>query len=332
MNRTAAAATARRGRRLGLLATAGATFALVVAACGGTAATPTPIPPSDAYTVVSKAVGAPMDRVKVNLGLTTSGGDTPVTIDPKQIEVVADTKNGKGTFHLSLPKSALGTNANALPLAGDTIDVDVLFDGSAVYVKSPLAATLLPLLMAQSGQQVPGDLSGWIKLGTAEELGGLLGGLAGVPDASEAPSASGLGDLTPEQLKQALEEAGVTVTYVGTEARNGVDTDHMTITIDPTKLAGSDVAKELPGGQLGQIQQLAGEGTASGDLWFDRATGRISEADINLADKNGETAKVTILVSDPGDVSFDAPAGATEVPIGPLLQTLMQTFGGLQTP
>ena len=124
---------------------------------------------------------------------------------------------------------------------------------------------------------------------------GSSGGLGGLPAASEAPSASGLGDLSPEQLKQQLEAAGVTVTYVGTEARNGVDSDHMSITIDPTKLAGSGIAKGLPGGQLGQIQQLAGEGTASGDLWFDRAAGRISEADINLADKKGETAKVTIL-------------------------------------
>ena len=63
------------------------------------------------------------------------------------------------------------------------------------------------------------------------------------------------------------------------------------------------------------------------------STGRISEADINLAGKSGEHATLTVVVSDPGDVSLDAPAGATEVPIGPLLQTLMQVFGGsLPTP
>ena len=273
-----------------------------------------------------------MDQVKVNVGVKTTGGDSDITIDPKAIEVVADTKAGKGTFHLSLPKAALGTNANMLPVAGETIDVDVLFDGNGVYVKSPLAATLLPMLLMQSGQQIPGDLSGWIKLGTAEELGGLLGGLAGVPGASADPSMPGMSDITPEELKRQLEDAGITVAVVGTESRNGVDSDHVTITVDPTKLAASDIAKEIPGGQLGQIQDLAGDGTLSGDLWFDRATGRINEAQINVADKNGESATITILVSDPGSVAIEAPADATELPIGPLLETLMQTFGGLPTP
>ena len=330
MSRTLAAPSAPR--RLGLLASAGAGLALVVAACGGATATPVPTPSSDAYSVVSKAVAAPMDHVKVNVGLKTTGGTSDVTIDPKQIEVVADTKAGKGTLHLSIPKAVLGTNANALPLAGDTIDVDVLFDGNGLYIKSPLAATLLPLLFMQSGQQVPGDLSGWIKLGTAEELGGLLGGLGALPDASAHPSATGLSGMTPEELKQQLQDAGITVTVVGSESRNGVESDHVTITVDPTKLADSDIAKEIPGGQLGQIQDLAGKGTLSGDLWFERATGRLNEADINVADKNGESATITVLLTDPGNVSIDAPAGATEVPIAPLLQMLMQSFGGLMSP
>ena len=315
----------RRGRRLGFLSAVGAGLALVVAACGASTATPTPAPPADAYAVVSKAVSAPMDKVKLNVGLTTTGA-SPVTIDPKSIELVVDTKAGKGSFHLSLPKSIAGSSASALP--GDTIDLDVLFDGQAVYAKSPLAATFLPLLLSQTGQQVPGDLTGWIKLGTAEELGGLVGGLAG--GASAAPSTPAMASFTPDQLKDELEKAGITVTLVGTEQHNGVDADHVTIAVDPSKLENSDITKNLPAGQLGQLKDLAGQGTLTGDLWFDHASGRLSEADINVADKSGsETAKVTLLVSDPGDVSFDAPANAVEVPITPLLQVLMQLGGGM---
>ncbi len=317
----------RRTGPLGLVAAALAVLALVVAACGASTATPSPTPPSDAYSVVTKAVAAPMDRIKVNVGIKSTGGDSAVNIDPKQIELVADTKAGKGTFHLSLPKAALGSDASALPIAGDTIDLDVLFDGQAVYAKSPLAATFLPLLLSQSGQQVPGDLTGWIKLGTAAELGGLLGGLTA--GASAEPSMPAISSLTPDQIKQELEKAGVTVTYVGTENRNGVDADHMTVTVDPSKLENSDIANQVPGGQLGDLKSLAGEGTVSGDLWFDRGTGRISEADINVADKSGQSGTITVLVSDPGNVSFDAPANAPEVPITPLLQTLMQFSGGL---
>ena len=325
MDRTLATRS-RSGRRLGFLAATGAGLALVVAACGGTGATPTPAAPADAYSVVTKAVQAPMDKVKVDVGIKTTG-TSPITIDPKSIEVVVDTKAGKGSFHLSLPKAALGSDASALPITGDTIDLDVLFDGQAVYAKSPLAATFLPLLLSQSGQQVPGDLTGWIKLGTAEELGGLLGGLTA--GSSAKPSMPAMASLSPDEIKQKLEDAGVTLTYVGAENRNGVDSDHMTVTVDPTKFAASDVAKQVPAGQLGQLKDLAGQGTVSGDLWFNRSDGRINEADINVTDKGGSTTTLTVLVSDPGNVSFDAPTGAVEVPITPLIQALMSLGGGL---
>ncbi len=331
MDRTFATRS-RHGRRLGFLAATGAGLALVVAACGGSAATPTPAAPADAYSVVSKAVAAPMDKVKVNVGLTTTGGSSPITIDPKSIEVVADTTAGKGTFHLSLPKAALGSDASALPITGDTIDLDVLFDGQAIYVKSPLLATFLPLLLSQSGQQVPGDLTGWIKLGTADELGGLLSGLgAGAgAGASAQPSMPAMASMTPDELKQQLEDAGITVTFVGTEQHNGADADHLTISVDPTKLEASDLFKQVPAAQLGQLKDLAGKGTVSGDVWFDHASGRLSEADVNFGDTtSGETGKLQVLVSDPGNVSIEAPANAPEVPIAPLLQTLMSLGGGL---
>src|SRR3954447_2883565 len=336
MTRTSITDSRRRARRLGLLSSAAAGLALIAAACGATTAaptpTPTPTPPSDAYAVVSKGVQAPMDHVKDNLGINTTGGTSDISIDPSSIEAVIDTKAGKGTFHLSLPKTALGTATNALPIPGDKIELDAIFDGTSVYAKSPLAASLLPLLLLQSGQPVPGDLTGWIKLGTAEELAGLAGGVAGLPGASNGPSASSapdLSSLTPDQLKQRLEEAGITVTYAGSEQHNGVDADHMKLAIDPAKLAASDITKQLPAGQLGQVQQVAGAASASGDLWFDKATGRITEADLNLVDKSGATTALTILVSDPGNVSIEAPANATELPLTPLLKTLMNLGGGL---
>src|SRR3954454_10996537 len=272
MTRTSITDSRRRARRLGLLSSAAAGLALLAAACGCGATTatptptPTPTPPSDAYAVVSKGVQAPMDHVKVNLGIKTTGGTPDISIDPSSIEAVIDTKAGKGTFHLSLPKTALGTATNALPIPGDKIELDAIFDGTSVYAKSPLAAPLLPLLLLQSGQPVPGDLTGWIKLGTAEELAGLAGGVGGAPDASSAPSASSsapdLSALTPDALKQQLEAAGVTVTYAGSEQRNGVDTDHMKLAVDPAKLSASGIAKQVPAGQLGQVQQLADGGSA----------------------------------------------------------------------
>jgi hypothetical protein len=336
MDRTAALASPRRSGRLGLVLAALAVLVLLVAACGGTASTPAPTAPptpSDAYSVISRAVAAPMDKVKIDLGIKTTGTGSDMTIDPKSIELVIDTKAGKGTFHLSLPKSALGSDASALPITGDTIDLDVLFDGQAVYAKSPIAAQFLPMLLMQSGQQVNGDLSGWLKLGTVDDFKGLVGSLGAMasmePGASEQPSMPSLASLSPDELKQQLEAAGVTFTYVGREQRNGVDADHVQVSIDPSKLEGSDAAKQLPLGQLGGLSQLAGKGTLTGDIWFNAATGQLSEADINVADSSGGTTAVTLLVSDAGDVSIDTPANATDVPLTSLLQTLMSTFGGL---
>ena len=46
--------------------------------------------------------------------------------------------------------------------------------------------------------------------------------------------------------------------YVGSEQRNGVDSDHITITVDPEKLANSDLAKNMGSSQLDSLKSLAG--------------------------------------------------------------------------
>ena len=300
--------------------------ALVVAGCSSAPATTAPAA-ADAYTVAGTVLDAPLDRLKVQVGVTTTG-ENAVTIPPEAIEVVVDTKAGKGSLHLALPVAALGDQAaslGALGVTGDKLELDAIFDGQGLYVKSPIASKVLPLLMLQSGQMPSGDLSGWLKLGTAQEFAGLLGGLGAMPSGSAGP-VDELKNLDPAQLKQKLEEAGVVVTYVGPEQRNGVDAEHLTLTVDPAKLAASDIAKQLPADQLGQIAGAAGSSTLSADVWLDKATGRPAEIDIHAAEGSDKT-DVTILVSDPGDVALAAPAPFTEVPIGPLVQSLMQMVG-----
>ena len=308
------------------LALAAMPLALVVAACGAAPATTAPAA-ADAYEVAGTAFDAPLDRVKVQVGVTTTGSDA-ITIPPEAIEVVVDTKAGKGSLHLALPVAALGDQASslsALGVTGDTLELDAIFDGQGLYVKSPIASKILPLLMLQSGQTPAGDLTGWLKLGTAQELEGMVGALGAMPSASAGP-ADELKNLDPAQLKQKLEEAGVIVTYVGTEQRNGVEAEHLTLTVDPAKLAASDIAKQLPADQLNQITGAAGAGSLSADVWLDKATGRPAEIDIHAAE-GSDKADITILVSDPGDVALTAPAPFTEVPIGPLVQSLMQMVG-----
>jgi hypothetical protein len=326
----------RRPVRLGLLL---ALAALVVAACGASAS-PSPTP-GDAYQVAQRAFDASMDQLQVQVGVQSTGGTNDISIDPSAIQLVLDTKAGKGSLHLSLPVSALGSDATqlqALGVTGDTLDLDILYDGTALYAKSPLAATLVPMLAAQGGQPVTGDLTGWLRLGTADDFAGLVDSLGVTPGASGAPDASalpsGLGDLDPAQLKSELEDAGVVVTYVGSESRNGADSDHLTVTVDSQKLANSPLAKQLPASDLGQIQDIAGGDTLSADVWLNRSDGRLNEVDLHAASSDGSKTDITVLVSVPGATALDAPTDYTDVPVVPMLTTLMQTFGGsfLPTP
>jgi hypothetical protein len=315
-------ATTRGGRLRRGLALVALPLTLVVAACG--AATPSAPAATDAYQVTSKVFDAPLDRVKVNVGVTTTGSDA-IEIKPDAIQLIVDTKAGKGSVHLSLPSKALGSEGASLGAlgGGDTIDIDALFDGQGLYVKSPLAATVLPLL-AMQGVQVPtGDLTGWLKLGTAEELGGFMGAIG---DAEASADPGQLKDLSPEDLKKELENAGVTVTVVGREQRNGVDSDHLLLNVDLKKLEASDLGKQVPSDQLGALGAAA-NGTLTADVWLDAANGRPNEIALHAAD-GSDKAEIQVLISDPGDVSLDAPASFLEIPVAPLLAPLMQSFGG----
>jgi hypothetical protein len=316
--------TRRAGLRRGL-ALAALPLALVVAACGGATPTPTAPAAADAYEVTGKVFDAPMDRLKINVGVTSTGSDA-VEIKPDAIQLIVDTKAGKGSLHLSLPAKALGSEGASLGAlgGGDTIDIDALFDGQGLYVKSPLAATLLPLLATQGVQVPSGDLSGWLKLGTAQELGGFMGAIGGA-DASADPGE--LKNLSPAELKKELEDAGVTVTVVGREQRNGVDSDHLQLSVDLKKLEASNLAKELPADQLGALGGAASNGTLSADVWLDATSGRPNEIALHVAD-GSDKAEIQVLISDPGDVALDTPAQFVEVPLAPLLMPLLQNFGG----
>lgn len=321
-------------RRLARLGVPLALVALVASACGGNTATPAS---TDPYELAVRALNAPMDQIQVEVGISTSGTSSDIKIDPSAIKIVADTKAGKASVHLSLPSSALGSDLAPLAAmggAGDTIDLDVLYDGQALYAKSPLAATLLPMLMSQSGQTISGDLTGWLRLGTADDFASLASGMGGLPGASATPGAStsvDLASLDATQLKARLDDSGVTLTYAGSENRNGVDADHLTVTVDQQKLTSGPLASELPA-QLGQVEGLVSGDTLAADLWLDQSSGRLSELDLHGTGSDGSTMDSTLLVSVPNSTAFDAPSSYTDVPIVPLLTELMQTFGGSLLP
>lgn len=303
-----------------------ATLALIVAACGGA----TPPANTDPYQLAAKTFDASWDQVRVQVGLSGADSSESISIPPEAIQFSFDSQASKAAIHLAIPVSALGDSASSLAMlgvTGDTLDLDVVFDGQALYAKSQVAAGLLPMLLAQSGQQIPGDLTGWLRLGTAADFAGLMGSLGALPSPAASPSFDPA-LLEPVALKTELEKAGVTLTYAGSEQRNGSDADHLTATLDLKKLAASEFAAQLPADRLSTLTDAAAQGTVSADLWLDRASGRLSEFDLHVAETGGSAKfDLTLLIGTPDANAFATPEGATDVPIAPLLQTLLQ--GGL---
>jgi hypothetical protein len=288
-----------------------------------------PAAQTDPYAIVKTAASSPWERVQMDMGLKATSSGQTIQIDPGAVSLVVDTKAGKGSFHLSLPASSLGADAAGLAMLGGTngsIDLDVLYDGDAVYAKSPLAATLLPALLAQSGNVPSGDLTGWLKLATKSEFEALAAGVG----ASAAPSAADLGSLDAATLKSNLESGGVTVAYAGTAAHNGADAYHLTVAFDMSKLSSDSSLGSLSGAQLQQLADLSKATTMGGDVWIDKGSGRLSEIDMKgtATGSTGGTFEFSMTFAEPAaGTSFDAPASSVEVPISSLMGSIFQLAG-----
>ena len=303
--------------------------ATMLAACGGSATT------NDPYALTFNATKTGWDQVQVDLSLSAVQGSDSISLAPGAVRLVLDTKNGKGLFHLSIPTSALGSSAADLAqlgITGDTLDMDVLYDGQALYAKSPIAPALLQLLYASSGGVPSGDLTSWLKLGTAADFASLaaLGGVT--PTSSAAPMAS---FADANAMKTALTNAGVTLTFVATETHNGVSASHVSATVDWTKLASSSALSS--GASAAEIQQAitALQNTNSSiDLWID-GSNRLIGVEVKGSDKTDATQTFDLSLSfktpDAG-TSLDAPATSVDVPLMTLLGPLLQSLMGGVTP
>ncbi|HEY3522097.1 MAG TPA: hypothetical protein VGK63_00200, partial [Candidatus Limnocylindrales bacterium] len=154
--------------------------------------------------------------------------------------------------------------------------------------------------------------------------------LAASSGASAAPSATDFGALDPAAFKSTLEGSGLTLAYAGTAAHYGGDAYHLTVAIDMAKLQNSSVFDGLTRTQLGQMQDLAKATTIGGDVWVDKASGRLSEVDAHgsATGTDSGTFDFSLRFSDPAaGTTFDAPASSVEVPISSLMGSLFQLVG-----
>ena len=298
-------------------------FTAIVAACGGATT-------SDPYQVLSNSMKATVDPVQVNIGFDFKDGATTVAIDPSALAFVANKAAGTAAVHVSIPAAALGSNAGALAqfgITGSTIDLDIVYDGTAVYGRSPIFATLLTMILQPSGDLPAGDLAGWLQIVTAKDLKGLAGtaGQSGdvpsfaVPSAGDGPA-----------LRTALEDAGITLKLAGTEQRNGVDAYHLTVAIESTKLLANKAFDSVSRAQLDQMATALKAVTLSGDMWVDKASNHVVEVDIHAVSTadSKQSGNITVKIGSPdGTVSTDAPTSFVVVPFKTIVTNVMSLIG-----
>jgi hypothetical protein len=310
-------------RKLNTLAVA--LIALIAVALAGCSNAPAA---SDPYQVLYDANGK-WDTVQVNVGLSVQGGDTPLTLDPSAVKFVVDSNAGKALIHVSLPLDQLQVDATTLSqlgITGNTLDLDVLWDGDALYAKAPALKNAVTLMLMQAGQTVSGDLGGWMRLATKQEFEALAGFAGGgvTPSMAPMPSAASAADL-----KAKAEAAGLVLTLAGTEQHAGVDANHVKFTLDWSKFAQSEFMKGVEASQAQAFLGAMEGATVTGDIWLDRSAKRVVGVDIHGAGKAGEKVDVTVTAKSPdAGTSFTAPSDAVSVPLMGMITQLMAQFGG----
>jgi hypothetical protein len=126
---------------------------------------------ADPYELLSKAMNADRYPVQVNFGMSATADDTAMSIDPASIGVVIDEGAGSGAVHVSIAADDLGldpADLDELGVTGDSIDLDVVWNGDAAYARIPILGSVLEMALAGTGGLPSGDLTVWLRLGTAE--------------------------------------------------------------------------------------------------------------------------------------------------------------------
>lgn len=310
--------------------------ALVVAGCGSAASSPTP--PPDAASVMTAASKATYPtKLEITLsGSYTEAGST-TTLPDNALKVDVDTSAGVGSVHIALPSSLLGTDGAAmlktLGVTGDSLTVDALYDGKALYAKSPL----LPALLTQLSSLAPGTTiptlaaDAWARLVDEATLKELTSAAQGAVE-SAAPSGSA---AAPSDMKAALDKIGATMTLGDQTTGAGGPANDVKITIDPAKAKAYILAHpdEFPTTQVQQLSAIGDLSTFSADVLVDVATSRVEQVSVTAGGtQSGKDVSFTLKVGigeAPSSVSFAAPSGAVDVPIVQILGPIVGSmFGG----
>jgi hypothetical protein len=312
--------------------------AIAISGCSP-AASPSPTPPPDAASLLT-AAGKATYPTKLEMtfgGSFTSAGAT-TNLPDKMLVVDVDTAAGAGVVHLAVPTSLLGAGAApqlaALGVTGDTLALDVLFDGKALYAKSPLLPSLMSQLSLLGGATPLPSITAdtWAMLVDEATMKEITSS-AKTAVSSAAPVAS----ANTADMKAQLEQAGVTVALGPQTTGPGGPANDIKLTIDPVKLKAYAEANadKLPSNTASQLANLDSLTAFSADAIVDVATSRLEQVTLSAAGKqNGADMSFTFkmgIAEAPAGTSFSAPSGAVDVPIVKMLTPFLSSMfaGGL---
>jgi hypothetical protein len=298
--------------------------------------------PADPYVTLDRAISVGWQQVTANLGFAldvpaqnVDGFTTPATaihVDPGMIQATIDTQTGRWHVATSIPLAALGMDQQLGPFGFNfgSIDVEALFDGTAYYAKSPLLPLYLQGALANAGSPIEGDLSGWVKLGTAEEFERLAGGglfPLGLGDLGESIQLPLPSPGATAALQAFVEDLGIALVAAGRESNGGLEMDHLSATLNLAKLAESRTLASMTGFGKDQLQGVfdaAKQVSISAELWADTGAGRLRTLRIDARTLSAPLATVAIVLQlkEPAaDTTFDAPTTFTDVPLVQLMNT-----------
>ena len=298
----------------------------LVTGCG-TAAAP------DAYDRLTATTKVAWDPIQVNVGLTIRSDGETIEIDPSAIAVIIDGAASKTGIHVALPADDLGlapAEMDRLGFAGDSVDVDVVYDGQKLYARSALLGSALRTILGPSGKVPPGDLTGWLGFGSEGEFAA-LSNVMRLDPAAPSPHPGASGPLTAAvSLKRTLEAAGITLTSAGVQAHDGGASFRVAIAIDSDQLVASPFFDVQTRAQLGQLGVSVQAFTFSGDVWFDPAGTRIVDVDLHVVSvaHPSDGGDIRITFADPdGTVSLAPPPSFVDVPLGALITEMTKLIG-----
>lgn len=205
-----------------------------------------------------------------------------------------DMRNARMRMSMSFPVPQFGS-----------MDIEEIFDGSAIYMKMPAALT----------SRIPGGKP-WMKLDLEA-----LGKASGV-DMQQLMQAGG--QSNPSDMLAALKGVGSSQ-KVGTDDLNGTPTTHYKATIDLEKAA-DRIPDKKTAESVKQMFSASGSKSIPFDVWIDRA-GRVRQESLNFS-MDGASANMTMSFTRFGVAVDTTPPPADQVlDAGALLGSLGKTSG-----